>query len=81
MSKEERESNEEQRVTEMPEVTEEHHKRAKEMMESYDDQRPTITLPGSGGTVAGTAVNEWVDDDGNAKYGNAEEGGAERGGS
>jgi hypothetical protein len=81
MSNEDGESNEERRVTEKPEVTQEHHDRAKEMMEAYDDQRPTIVLPGSGGAVAGTAVNEWVDDDGNPKYGNKEKGADEKGGS
>jgi muramoyltetrapeptide carboxypeptidase LdcA involved in peptidoglycan recycling len=65
---------EEQRITEKPEVTEEHHERAKKLMAAYDDQRPTIVLPGSGGTVAGTAVNEWVDDEGKPKYGDVEEG-------
>ncbi|WP_370462653.1 hypothetical protein [Mycobacterium sp. Marseille-P9652] len=37
------------------------------MMEAYKD-KPTIVLPGSGGMVSGTAVNEWLDDDGNPKY-------------
>ncbi|OMC37662.1 hypothetical protein A5740_04530 [Mycobacterium sp. GA-1841] len=54
---------------EPPEVTEEHHKEAARIMESYDDSRPTVTLPGSGGTVSGTAVNDWVDDEGKPRYG------------
>jgi hypothetical protein len=29
----------------------------------YDDERPTTTLPGSGGAVVGTAVTDWVDED------------------
>lgn len=81
MSNEEHDSNEQQRDIEKPEVTEEHHRRAKEMMEAYDEERPTIVLPGSGGAVAGTAVNEWVDDDGNPKFGTAEKGAAEKDGS
>jgi hypothetical protein len=81
MSTEEKPTTEKPPGTEMPEVTEEHHARAKEMMESYDDQRPTITLPGSGGAVAGTAVNEWVDDDGNPKYGDVDKDGAPKEGS
>ena len=68
-------STEEPPVTEKPEVTEEHHERAKKMMDAYDDKRPTINLPGSGGSVSGTAINEWVDDDGNPKYGDVEKGG------
>jgi hypothetical protein len=30
-------------------------------------------LPGSGGTVTGTAVNDWLDDDGNPIYGRDEQ--------
>lgn len=26
-------------------------------------------LPGSGGAISGTAVNDWIDEDGNPKYG------------
>ncbi|WP_029110661.1 hypothetical protein [Mycobacterium sp. URHD0025] len=59
-------------TTEKPRVTEEHHKQAERVMQSYDDDRPTVTLPGSGGTVSGTAVNDWVDDDGNPIYGRPE---------
>ncbi|OBG80496.1 hypothetical protein A5699_10690 [Mycobacterium sp. E802] len=54
---------------EPPEVTEEHHKEAERIMQSYDDSRPTAVLPGSGGTVSGTAVNDWVDDEGKPVYG------------
>ncbi|AIY48335.2 hypothetical protein MFORT_08710 [Mycolicibacterium fortuitum subsp. fortuitum DSM 46621 = ATCC 6841 = JCM 6387] len=41
-------------------------------MKAYDDSRPTVTLPGSHGTVSGTAVNDWVDDDGEPIYGKPE---------
>lgn len=41
---------------------------AKEMARAYED-RPTAVLPGSGNTVTGTAVNDWLDDDGNPKWG------------
>lgn len=51
-----------QQRTEKPEVTDEHRNTAKEMAASYDEDRPTSTLPGSGGTVSGTAVTEWLDD-------------------
>lgn len=56
-------------TTEKPIVTEKHHKEAERVMRSYDDDRPTVTLPGSNGTVSGTAVNDWVDDEGNPIYG------------
>lgn len=49
-------------LTEKPEVTDEHKEQAKEMARAYDDI-PTTTLPGSSGTVSGTAVTDWVDED------------------
>ncbi len=54
--------------TEKPEITDEHRKIAKEMRKDYEEDRPTITMPGTDGAVSGTAVNDWVDDDGNPKY-------------
>jgi hypothetical protein len=51
-----------QRRTEKPDVTDEHIETAAEMAKAYDEDRPTTTLPGSGGTVSGTAVTDWVDD-------------------
>ena len=61
--------------TEKPEVTDEHKEKAKEMAKEYDDNLQTTTLPGSGGTVSGTAVTDWVDenDKGNVET-SAEEG-------
>ena len=56
-------------MTEKPEVEEKHKEIAKEMRKEYDEDRPTVTMPGSGGTVSGTAVADWLDDDGNPKYG------------
>ncbi len=53
---------EQEQRTEKPEVTDEHRAQAKEMAKAYDEDRPTSTLPGSGGTVSGTAVTEWLDD-------------------
>ena len=55
-------SEQQQRMTEKPEVTEEHKERAKEMARAYDEDRPTTTLPGSGGTISGTSVTDWVDE-------------------
>jgi hypothetical protein len=52
----------EQQRTEKPDVTDEHKAKAKEMIEAYDESRPTTTLPGSGGTISGTAVTDWVDE-------------------
>jgi hypothetical protein len=55
-------STDERQRTEKPEVTDEHTEKAKEMAKAYDEDRPTSTLPGSGGTVSGTAVTDWVDE-------------------
>jgi hypothetical protein len=71
-------------LTEKPEVTDEAKDKAKEMAKSYDDDLETTTLPGSDGTVSGTAVTDWVDDEdkgkietssdeGNIKYRKTEE--------
>jgi hypothetical protein len=49
------------------EITDSAKEKAKEMAKSYED-RPTMVLPGSDGTVAGTAVGDWLDEDGNPKY-------------
>lgn len=54
--------------TEKPEVTDEHREKAKEMRKDYEEDRPTVTMPGTDGAVSGTAVNEWLDDDGNPKF-------------
>jgi hypothetical protein len=56
-------------VAEKPEPDESAKQKAKEMTKAYDDEVTTAVLPGSGGTITGTAINEWLDDDGNPKYG------------
>jgi hypothetical protein len=58
---------EQRQHTEKPEVTDEHKDKAKEMAKAYDEDRPTTTLPGSGGAISGTAVTEWVDDEDKGK--------------
>jgi hypothetical protein len=69
MSKDERET------IPKPEVTDEHRDQAKDMARSYLDDRPTVGLPGTSNTVTGQAVSDWVDDDGNPKFGDVAEGG------
>src|SRR5215469_8295480 len=59
-------SDEDQRTTEKPEPSEDDKRKAAEMMTAYQD-RPTLVLPGTGGMVSGTAVNDWLDEDGNPK--------------
>ena len=60
-----------QQATEKPEVEEKHKEKAAKIMTAYEDQ-PTVVLPGSGGMITGTAVNEWLDEDGNPKFGDPE---------
>jgi hypothetical protein len=64
--------NSEQTPQEKPEPDEKNKEKAAEMMTAYVD-RPTLVLPGSGGAISGTAVNDWLDDDGNPKYANDED--------
>ncbi|MFZ0835517.1 MAG: hypothetical protein WAM92_21080 [Mycobacterium sp.] len=60
-------------IAEKPEPTDEQKEKAAEMGRSYAEQRPTTVLPGSGSTVTGKAVTEWVDDDGNPVHGEISE--------
>jgi len=64
---------EERPLTEKPEPDEDDKAKAAEMMTAYED-RPTLVLPGSGGMVSGTAVNDWLDDEGNPKQEAPDEG-------
>ena len=64
--------NSEQTPQEKPEPDEKNKEKAAEMMTAYVD-RPTLVLPGSGGAISGTAVNDWLDDDGNPKYADDED--------
>ncbi|MBX7447377.1 hypothetical protein GR927_05200 [Mycolicibacterium sp. 3033] len=56
-----------QQLTEKPEVTDKHREKAKKVAEANPDNQPTTTLPGTGGTVAGTAVSDWVDEEDKGK--------------
>lgn len=62
------EATDENQATEKPEVTDDHRAAAKEMYDTYEEQRPTVSMPGTDGAVSGTAINDWIDDDGNPKY-------------
>lgn len=61
------EQDDEQKLTEKPEPGEDQKRVAAEMMTAYED-RATLVLPGAGGMVTGTAVNDWLDEEGNPKY-------------
>jgi hypothetical protein len=61
--------NEQKTSSETPELSEEGKKKVRRMQEAYDDDRPTAVLPGTNNTITGVAVNEWLDDEGNPKFG------------
>ncbi|WP_264992672.1 hypothetical protein [Mycobacterium montefiorense] len=54
------------------ELSEEGREEVHQMVEAYED-KPTVTLPGTGGTITGTAINDWLDDEGNPKFGDPDE--------
>jgi hypothetical protein len=54
---------------ETPELSEEGKQEVQRMRDTYDDDRPTVALPGTDNTITGVAINEWLDDDGNPKFG------------
>ena len=60
-------------LADRPEPSDEQKEHAKEVKESYVEERPTTVLPGSDATVSGTSVNDWIDDDGNPVHGEVHE--------
>jgi hypothetical protein len=67
--KEETAENQQTGENETPELSEEGKKQVETMQEAYNDDRETAVLPGTDGTITGVAINEWLDDDGNPKFG------------
>ena len=66
------------KIIPMPEVTDEHREKAKEMAKTMDEDRPTVAMPGTSNTVTGTAIGEWLDEDGSPKFGEVEGDGVKR---
>ncbi|MFZ3302162.1 MAG: hypothetical protein WBS15_12690 [Mycobacterium sp.] len=62
-------SDDEQPASDTTELSEEGKEEVRKMQAAYDDDRPTAVLPGTDGTITGVAINEWLDDDGNPKFG------------
>lgn len=62
-------SADEKAQTETPELSEEGKEEVQRMRQAYDDERPTAVLPGTDNTITGVAINEWLDEDGNPKFG------------
>jgi hypothetical protein len=61
-----------QEDSERPELSEEGEEEVKRMASAYED-RPTAVMPGTDKTITGTAVHEWLDDEGNPKFGDPDE--------
>ena len=53
-------------------LSEEGRKEVHDMVEAYED-KTTVPLPGTHGTISGTAINEWIDEEGNPKFGDPKE--------
>lgn len=73
MSEDDKKQADETDSSETPELSEEGKQKVKEMQAAYDDERKTAVLPGTDRTITGVAVNEWLDDDGNPKFGQDEQ--------
>jgi hypothetical protein len=54
------------------EPSEEGKEEVKKIAEAYADKK-TAVMPGTDRTITGTAVNQWLDDDGNPKFGDPDE--------
>jgi hypothetical protein len=60
---------EQQTSSDATELSEEGKEKVEDMTKAYDDSRQTAVMPGTDRTITGTAVNEWLDDEGNPKFG------------
>ncbi|WP_233531821.1 hypothetical protein [Antrihabitans sp. YC2-6] len=65
-----KDSEDDRERTEEPELDDDAREKAKENAEYLDtkyqpDARESVVLPGTDGTVSGTAIADWLDDDGN----------------
>ncbi|MEZ0363703.1 hypothetical protein ACAG26_08365 [Mycobacterium sp. pUA109] len=61
-------TNQQQPRYESPQTDEQGSAKAHRVEQAYTE-RPTVVMPGTGGTVAGTAINDWLDEEGNPKFG------------
>lgn len=62
-------SGDERQSSDEPELSDEGKEKVERMQKAYDDDRPTAVMPGTDNTITGVAINEWLDDDGNPKFG------------
>lgn len=59
----------EENTSSEPELSDEGKEEVRRMRETYDEDRPTSVMPGTNKTITGVAVTEWLDDEGNPKFG------------
>jgi hypothetical protein len=78
MSAEEKDQGEKPEQSKTPELSDEGKKQVEHMQQAYDDDRQTAVLPGTDSTITGVAINEWIDDEGNPKFGKDEQQGDEQ---
>ena len=62
-----------QESSDVPTEPSEEGKEAVKKMASAYDEKPTAVMPGTNRTITGTGVNEWLDDEGNPKFGDPDE--------
>jgi hypothetical protein len=71
--KEQESTHDEQDAPTAEDLSDEGKEQVKQMRQAYDDDRQTAVLPGTDNTITGVAINEWLDDDGNPKFGQDEQ--------
>jgi hypothetical protein len=69
MSAEEKDRDETPGRSETPELSDEGKQQVERMQQAYDEDRETAVLPGTDSTITGVAISEWIDDEGNPKFG------------
>ena len=72
-NKDQESTGDEQRKPTADDLSDEGKEKVQQMTQAYDDDRETAVLPGTDNTITGVAVNEWLDDDGNPKFGKDEQ--------
>lgn len=71
--KEQESTGDEQHKPTADDLSDEGKEKVEQMTRAYDDSRETAILPGTDNTITGVAINEWLDDDGNPKFGKDEQ--------
>lgn len=72
-NKDQESTGDEQSKPSAEDLSDEGKEKVEQMTRAYDDDRETAILPGTDNTITGVAINEWLDDDGNPKFGKDEQ--------